>query len=237
MAEKTVQGSDCIIRVKQGTTYLPFVCSKDISLEVSTGAVETTTIGDGQWLDFDYQNLTWVCNLSGVLVMDSTNWTGRDFFDNQTNFLKLDISIEYKDNNNDIYTAVGRVLIERTMFVTNVGQTANSDVSLKGCGALQIFAGVYECNAEVTLVTVNQESPDDNFVSIIVRTSLDTSYLTYSIDGGTELTVGAPIIGVSFNQFIIGYTGADGSHTITITPYCSNDLAGTPLTDYAFMIA
>lgn len=236
MAEKTIQGSDCIIKVYNGTAYVPFVCSKDISLEIATNKIETTTLGGGQWLNFDYQNLSWTITLSGALVMDSDNWHALDWFQAQTNFLKLDVVIEYKDNTNAYYTAIGQVMVDRTMLQTNVGQIGLSDLTLQGCKELQIIAGLYECDAIINSVTLINGTGPEPTGSLAVNTSPDTVYIIYSFDGGATITEATYTDFTTYKLFTIYYTGTFGAHTVTVTPYCSNDLNGTPEIDYPFTI-
>lgn len=231
MAERTIQGSDCIIKVYNGSAFVPFVCSKDISLEISTNKIETTTLGSGQWLNFDYQSLSWSVTLSAALVLDSVaNWSAQDWYNLQTNFLKVDVIIEYKDNLGGYYTAIGQVMVERAAIQSNVGQIALNDLTLQGCKELQIFTGLYVCDAVINSITSNQESPGFYDVIITVNTDETTSYIVYTIDSEPEATNGAGIpSGITIN-FGIAYHGTPGSHSITVTPYCSNGLPGTPST-------
>jgi hypothetical protein len=219
----TIQGSDAVLSFYRDS-WEPFLCSTDVSIQITASKVGVRTRGDGHWKKYTYQDVQFVITLSGLLKFDTINFTGWDALNNQLGFMKLLCRISFDDENGDVRTVQGYVMFETTTFSYNPGALVKSDFQLQGSGKLDVFDGLIPCPSVINSITVNGQEAADGTITATYTYTGDVYQVKYRVDGIGDYIyaladVGLVIPGLSVN-----------SHTIEIIPICPNDYEGTGMT-------
>lgn len=219
-----IKSNDCILTFAlDGENYLPVFCGTGFSLSVNTEIIETTTKGDGQYQDFDYNSLGYTLSITGLGKLDT--YSTFDVLYAQRTYLDVPFKLIFEEGANV------RV-IEGTLIVMSTDLTASADNHLeyshefKGRGPYELRSTLEPCYTSVggayILITSNMPTSSDTRV-IITGTTGDWASFNYVLDGGS-------VVNVPDNDFLIGVLSA-GSHSITITPVCENGVPGVGTTN------
>jgi len=203
--------------------WLPFVCGTDVSIEISCTKIAVRTRGDGHWKKYTYQDSEFTVTLSGLLVFDDENWTGWDMLDNQFNFNHVLARCSFSDEDGNVRTIQGYVMIETSTFSWSAGQLVKDDFQLQGNGKLDMFDGLEPCPTVITSITVDGQENADGIVHISYVYTGEAYQVKYRVDNRgdyiyalADLTIDIP--GLTVN-----------SHTVEIIPVCINGYEGTGL--------
>jgi hypothetical protein len=213
-----VQGRDCIFKSNVLGTYLPVVCCKSFNIRITTGIVETTTQGTGQWESWDYDSLGYVIDLDGIIRTTDTSPVLMDLLSAQVQFVEVGFQALFIDPNGVVRRARGTVIIESTVLAALVGDLGTGQVSLRGSGELILDNGVDPCLASVLFINWDEET---GIVTVTFNPDYPVDHWTYSIDGGAPVTA----VGTTVSTGIVGETGV---HNLVITPYCGASSHNTP---------
>ena len=200
---------------------MPFVCATDVSIEIASTKVPIRTRGDGHWKKYTYQDITFTITLSGLLKFDDGNWTGWDMLDNQFNFSHVLIRCSFLDDQGNIRTVQGYVMIETSTISYSPGQLVKDDFQMQGNGSLIIFDGYIPCDSLITGITVTGQTASDGIVHISYTFTGPAYQVKYRIDdtGDYVYATAGPTIDVP------GLPNAN--HTVEIIPVCQNGYEGT----------
>lgn len=218
----TIQGKDVIFFIKKDGVYVPFVCAKEVGVEVNAEKIPTKTVGDGQWKKYAYQSLSYSVNLTSVLKFDDNNFTGWDFLDNMLQF----VTVEFKMLLTDVISGksrriLGELLIEKSTFTASPTDLVMNDLSLPGTGPLLVQNPANDCFATIVSGHFYQTGTTGRY-QVTNHTGGALSRVDYQVDGGGYLTV-YPTTFI-FDLPLSGLTAGD--HNIEIIPYCINGFAG-----------
>lgn len=203
-----VKGNDVIFLVNNGEDYVPFVCAKDLSIEILSNLVPVTTIGDGEWDRFGYQSFGYSVNLSGVVRFSAADFTVFDMVEQQMNALQIQakiIFVDQEDNNRKLFK--GYLLIERSTVTGNANAFALADFTLRGSGKPLIVG----CDASIGGLSV--EIIDESTIAVHLEDVEGApAMFIYQLDTGFEEESAL----TDFN--IMNIPG--GPHTLTVIPVC-----------------
>lgn len=190
-----------------------------INIECTKVAVRTK--GNGHWKKYTYQDAEFNITLSGLLVFDEANWTGWDNLDNQFNFNHVLCRVSFDDQNGDVRTVQGYIMIESSALKYSAGDVVKDDIQLQGNGKLDMFDGFEPCPTVITAITVDGQEDDDGIVHVSYTYTGEAYQIKYRIDNTgdyiyavADLTLNVP-----------GLTVAP--HIIEIIPVCVNGYEGT----------
>lgn len=218
----TIQGKDVIFYLLVDTTYLPYVCASDITIQVNAEKKSVKTIGDGAWDKFAYQKLSYTITLNGVLKFDTSNYTGWDFINYQMNFITVKFKATFTSGTS-IRSVAGEVMIETSQLTVTPTDLVKESYTLPGTGAMIMFDGTNPCSIISTDLTFTQEAPGSPVQIFSTDTGGTAAQWKYSVDGGGDNYS-------SVNPFFVGVLSV-GSHSFTVTPICSNGYEGTSRTE------
>lgn len=201
--------------------WIPFVCSTDISIAISSDKLAIRTKGDGQWKKYTYQDSTFTVTLSGLLKFDAENWTGWDMIDNQLNFSHILVRCTFDDENGNVRTLQGYVMIEASTLSIAPGALVKNDFALQGNGKLDIFDGLVACPTVITGITVDGQTASDGIVHVSYTYTGSAYQIKYRIDDMGDYAYAVA-------DLVLDIPGlALGSHSIEIIPVCQNGYEGT----------
>jgi hypothetical protein len=204
--------------------WIPFVCSTDVSIAITSDKLQIRTAGDGYWKKFTYQNAAFAITLSGVLKFDAANWTGWDMIDNHLNFSHVLVRCSFDDKNGNIRTIQGYVMIESSTLGFSPGALVKNDFSMQGNGKLDMFDGLVPCPTAITSITVDGQTASDGIVHVSYTYTGDAYQIKYKIDGSGNYLY-------ALADLVLSVPGlALGSHSIEIIPVCVNGYEGSGLT-------
>lgn len=216
----TIQGQDAIVALFKDD-WIPFVCGSNVSIEITCTKVAIRTRGDGHWKKYTYQDAEFSITLSGVLVFDDDNWTGWDMLDQQFNFTHVLCRCSFDDQNGDVRTVQGYVMIEQSTLSFAAGDLVKEDFQIQGNGKLDMFDGFVPCPTVITSITVDGQEASDGIVHVSYTYTGDAYQVKYRIDNTgdyvyvvADLTIDVPGLAI-------------GDHSIEIIPACSNGYEGT----------
>lgn len=134
---------------KADEQYYPFACVEEVSIHIVAGIIETTTVGSGQWDEFEYSKRKgWEANLRGVATLEDNLdncWTQPQVYEAIDGFAKLDLKLFFIDLANRLVTYTCTALLVDLGISATVGdggEMARWDLKLKGSGPL--VAGIVE---------------------------------------------------------------------------------------------
>lgn len=201
-----IRGNDVLFLVDKGNGYVPFVCAKDLSIQITSGLVPVATVNDGEWEKYKYSTLGYTISLSGVVRFSDADLTSFDIMEYQRNFLPLLAKLIFVDQeNNNQRTFKGQLLVESSSLSGNAGAFSLSDFSLRGSGK-PVFVS---CDATIGIVAIQITGLSSISVSLSNIEGFPDHYL-YQLDSGFEIETTQ----TSFN--ILNIPG--GYHTLTVTP-------------------
>lgn len=217
-----IQGKDAVLSFYKNS-FIPVVCSTDISLAITSDTVPTKTKGGGVWKSFNYQALSYEVSLSGLLKFDVANWTGWDMLDNQVNFSQVTFQITFSDDAGNIKSIRGTAVIKTNTTAINIGTLVKQDFVMTGSGSLLIFDGIVPCSAQIQTITVTGQLAADGTVHVAYTYTGTPYQIKYRVDGQGNYVYAAA-------DFVIDIPGLDvGSHSIEIIPVCMNNYEGVGL--------
>lgn len=219
----TIQGKDVIFLIQKNGVYIPFVCAKEVDIEIDADTVPTKTVGDGIWKKFAYQSLSYTITLSSVLVFDDNNFTGWDLLDNMLQFVNLNFKMLFTDPiSGKARRLAGQVIITKSSISATSIDLVMNDISFPGTGPLLVQDPANDCNIVIASGTFFQTGTTGRY-RVTGHSGGTISRVDYRIDDGGYLS-SFPTTFV-FDLPITGLTGGD--HTIDIIPYCINGFPGT----------
>jgi len=183
------------------------------------------TKNDGHWKKFTYQDISFSITLSGVLQFDDVNLSGWDLLDNQIGFTQILCRCSFNDENGNIRTIQGTVMIETSTIGISQGALVKNDFQLQGSGKLDIFDGLIPCPTAITSITVDGQEAADGIVHVSYAYTGEAYQIKYRVDG-----IGDYVYAVAdLTLDIPGLSIAD--HSIEIIPVCVNGYEGTGMTE------
>lgn len=215
-----VHGNDVLFLVNNGTSYVPFVCAKDLTLDVASSLISVVTVGDGHWEKFAHQSIGYTITLTGVAKFDNASVTVFDLMQNQLQFVDVDYKMIFRDQESLNYRTIkGMALVERSSITGNYGQFSQTSFSLKGNGAYIVIT----CDAAIGGLTITQSEDDETLVTFDDIEGDPASYI-YTIDNGFEITT-------TETELNLGEL-TPGPHTILVIPVCASGDRGDEISKY-----
>lgn len=164
-----------------------------------------------------------------MLKFDDDNFTGWDLINNQLGFSSVLVRCSFDDENGDVRTVQGYVIIEKSALTFAPGQLVKNDFTLQGNGKLDIFDGLIPCPTVISTITVDGQEDEDGVVRVNYTYTGDIYQVKYLVDN-------AGVYGYALAGATIDVTGLSvGDHTISVTPLCVNGYEGTGA-DQAFVV-
>jgi hypothetical protein len=210
--------------------WLPFVCSTDVSISMDSTILPIRTVGDGHWKKVTYQDASYSLSLAGTLMYDPTNWTGFDFSDNWLSFFDMRFRLAFTDEQGDIKSYQGYVVISNQTLSYNPGSVVKTSLTLPGNGELQIFDGLIPCPSTITGITVAGQTGGSGIVTITYTYTGAPYQVKYRIDG-----VGNYIYALVGTSLVIPGLSL-GNHSVEIIPVCQNGYEADDGTSQAFQV-
>jgi hypothetical protein len=213
-----IQGRDVLLLIYNSTDYVPYLCSKDVSISTSSSFVQVTTVGDGKWKKFEEQDREYSVTLSGVATFTPTAQIGDavntfDLVTYQINGTQIRFKMIFIDEEHQNLKLIrGYFYIETSNLAASVGQPLMTDFSFKGSGAYTLF------DCDVTFETLTAIVTGNSVSVTIGGIDGTVSSWKYSLDGATEATT-------TSNPFTIGSLST-GAHSVTVTAICPSGLRG-----------
>lgn len=163
-------------------------------------------------------------------MYDLTNWTGFDFADNWLNFLDMRFRLVLTDEQGDIKSFQGYVIISNQTISYNPGSITKTSLSLKGNGELQIFDGLIPCPATISTITVSGQTGGSGIVTITYTYTGAPYQVKYRIDG-----TGSYIYALVGTSLVIPGLSL-GNHSVEIIPVCQNGYEADNGVSQAFQV-
>jgi len=149
--------------------------------------------------------------------------------ENQLNFFHVLVRCSFDDENGNVRTVQGYVMIESSALSYSPGTVVKNDFSMQGNGKLDMFDGLIPCPTVVTSITVDGQTADDGIVHVSYTYTGVAYQIKYRIDGTGDYAYAVA-------DLVLDIPGLSvGSHSIEIIPVCQNGYEGTG-EDQDFMV-
>lgn len=179
------------------------------------------TRGDGQWKKYTYQDVNFSITLAGLLKFDDENFSGWEMLNNQLGFATLLCRISFEDDDDNIMTVQGEVMIETSTLGIAQGNLVKNDFQLQGNGSLIVFEGLVPCPTVVTAITVNGQEATDGTISVTYVYTGEAYQIMYRIDN-----TGDYVYALADETLTVPGLSV-GQHSVEIIPVCVNGYQGT----------
>lgn len=219
MPQNTISGRDAVLYFFKND-WLEYFCSTDISLTITASTVPVKGPGDGVWQSFDYQDLTYSINLSGVLKFDSANFDGFDLIDNVLNFTTVPYKISFTDDAANIKSFEGNVLINSTVLSWSSSDFVKDDFTLIGNGKIKYYDGLIACPTSIDTLSISGQTGGSGTVGITYTYTGPVYQVKYRIDGKGNYSNALLGAAISIASLPVG------AHTIEMIPICLNKYEG-----------
>lgn len=216
-----IKSNECVLTFAlDGENYFPVYCGTGFALTVNTEIIETTTKGDGQYQDFDYNSLSYSLTIDGLGKLDT--YSTFDVLYAQRTFMDLPFRLIFQEGDS-VQVIEGTVMVLSTDLTVTADEHMNYSHEFRGRGPYEIRNTIEPCPsvvlAENVIVTTN---PFTGAVQVEITSSSGAVSFNWSIDGG-------PPNNAAGTTFLAGSYDA-GDHSITVTPVCANGEEGTGAT-------
>lgn len=233
-----ILGKDVIIQFYKGGSYFNYGCAAEVEAQFSMETKSVKTVGDGIWKRQRGQSLGLQIELSGIIQDDGDIPVAFDLLDYFKNMTDIQYRLLFYDN-------VGlKKVIEGFALPINVNLGGGSEghatgsITLLGNGDPD---NIYTppdpddppaaCQAAIATAHTGPSFPSSGIwmkIDSMVAGSATIMRWDYALDGGGTQT--AFTDGNIPTQWRLPNSAGLGTHTIVITPICSNGFSGTPFT-------
>jgi hypothetical protein len=214
-----INSNDCILTFAlDGENYNPVYCGTGFAITVDTEIVETTTKGDGQYQDFDYNTLSYSLTIDGLGKLDTYNTF--DVLFAQRTYMDVPFRLICEEGES-VIVIEGIVIVSSTDLTVNADQFLSYSHQFRGRGAYEIRDTIEPCYTDISsaYILIGSNEPTSSDTTVIITSIVGTAAsFDWSVDGGA-------VSNSTSNDFLIGVL-SPGSHSITITPICENGVSG-----------
>lgn len=144
--------------------------------------------------------------------------------DNILNFNHILMRCSFDDENGDVRTVQGYVMVENGTLGISQGALAKNDFSLQGNGKLDVFDGLVPCPTVINSITVFGQEDADGIVHVSYTYTGEAYQVKYRVDNTGDYVYALADLSIDIPGLSIA------SHTIEIIPVCVNGYEGTGLT-------
>lgn len=220
-----VQGKNCVLQFDQSGAYATYGCAKEFTLETTSHTKKVRTVGDGKWGKSRLQSLDYVLSFASLIKLtDAATPKTFDTYWAQINGTHLRFQLIYQEMDTLVMKVIrGTALPSQSTITASATGFANCSFTLEGFGAPELLDATTTCTAAIGTVTITGAAGNKQ-ADLSGVTGSPFRY-DYTIDGGTTIytAFGEPFLIASPGQVA-------GSHTLVITPLCTNGFGGTPKT-------
>jgi hypothetical protein len=216
-----VQGSNAVLSFyKNG--FLPFVCASTVNIGIDAAELPVRTIKTGAWKKVTYGQKSYAITLSGVLVYDSSNFSGWDMMDNLMTYAHVTFLLSFTHQDGTIKSLQGTAMVKKTSLAVKTGDVVKNDFELSGSGDLMYFNGLVPCPSAILTVTVGGQTAGDGIARITYTYNGPLYQVKYRVDAignwgyasvGTEIDIANLSL---------------GTHSVELVPVCANGYEGAP---------
>lgn len=215
-----VQGIDAVLSFKK-ETFVPFLCSSEVTLEINTTTQSVKTVGDGIWDKQKALQNSYTLTFSGLIKFDDTNFVGWDVITSQIGWVDLEFLMSYTDDAGNIKSFSGFVVVQKSTLGANTGQLVKDDFEMVGNGALKFFDGLIPCPTAITALAATDATEPSGNIEFTYTYTGAVYQVKYRLDDigpwGYALATGS----FTINSIPVG------AHTLQVIPICSNNYEGT----------
>jgi predicted secreted protein len=191
----TVNGKNVILYIYDNGGWRMYACARSCSLQVTASTVEISTTGSGNWASFEPQKLSFSGSCDGVVNLQQAGLlTLADLRAKQIAFTKLLINFERTDEDGNVYTDQGTVIITGSSDTGSINDVATFNIDFIGTGALtQIFTPT---PLELSAVTRYQATSAGGETTINIPSLANKDILSVVKDGIGNcliITSGVPV--------------------------------------------
>lgn len=218
--EGLIQGTDAVLSFYKND-WLPFLCSSDITVAITANKVAVRAAGDGSWKKYAYQDAEYAITLSGLLKFDEDNFTGWDLLANQMNFVNVMFRCSFDDENGNVRSMEGTVIVETSTLSISIGALVKNDFNLTGNGKLTVFDGLIPCPTIITGITVDGQEDSDGIVHVSYTYTGEAYQVKWRVDNTGDYTYTIADLTIDIPGLTVN------GHSIEIIPICVNGFEGT----------
>lgn len=213
-----IEAQDVIIQFFKDGDYYDFACATDFSIETTTDTKETRGPGQGFHRYIRGQRLSYRVNMSGLVVLPTTEPTTFWLLNFQLQMLHVGWRAVWIDKTTGLKMNVyGLVLISQNVLAAASQGFSTSDFSMEGHGPYTIATSTDVCEATIESISVNS---GEGFVDInFTNVSAYVERLDYTVNGGGRESI-----------FLTGTSGtiplgdlAPGTYTVVVIPICPDN--------------
>lgn len=142
--------------------------------------------------------------------------------DNHLNLTHVLVRCSFDDQNGNVKTIQGYVMIESSTVGISPGALVKNDFSMQGNGKMDMFDGFVPCPTVITSITIGGQTAPDGIVHVTYAYAGSAYQIKYRLDG-----VGDYAYALADQQLDIPGLAIGSNHSIEIIPVCSNGYEGT----------
>lgn len=140
--------------------------------------------------------------------------------DAQQNFSHVLARCSFNDENGNIRTMQGYIMIETSTVSYAPGMLVKEDFQLQGNGKLDIFDGLVPCPSAMTAINFTGLTASDGIVHVTYTYTGSIYQVKWRVDATGDYIY-------SIADIALDIPSALGAHTIEIIPVCTNGYEGT----------
>jgi hypothetical protein len=140
MAQRAIEGQNVLLRAKLGGDYIPFACATSVDFYYDTELIEKATVGMYGFKSWISGMGEWGMTLNTVTYVQPTteSYTVFDTLLDSLRKIGLFIELSFEDNDGNLKTITGHVLIPHTGITSPVDGFSEDTIEFKGDGAFAI---------------------------------------------------------------------------------------------------
>lgn len=172
-----VTGENAVLYEYVSGDWIPYACSRSISIEFTTDMLETSVSGSGAWATFLPTKNSWTASMEGVVYLEESGKLSiADLHTKQFNQTKIQLKFQRTDEGGNVYSNIGYAYITSSSDTGSFNDMDTFSVSFRGTGDI---AQVFDPSVIVDKYRVH-------ISSVLVCTSFPvTLYSTDTLQTGT----------------------------------------------------
>jgi hypothetical protein len=187
-----VRGEAVLLSFYNGTSYVPFACTRSITINLQSEFIGISTVGSGDWKEKQIVALDWNFNFEGIIYLAVDGYYDTsNIIDLWINKTAIQVQFFTSDGTNSILLQ-GNALIISVAQTGSVNNVASVNVSGEGTGALTSSTNFEIIEVEEDTPGVNQTTLTFSYDSVPGATGYTIKIIDHTLATETNDTQGEP---------------------------------------------
>jgi predicted secreted protein len=187
-----IRGEAVLLNFWNGSEYVPFACTRSITINLQSEFIGISTVGSGDWKEKQIVALDWNFSFEGIFYLATSGYYDTtNIIDLWINKTSVQIQFYISDGTTSLLMT-GTAIITSVSMTGSVNNVASVNVSGEGTGALTSSTNFEIIEVEEDTPGVNQTTLTFSYDSVPGATGYTIKIIDHTLGTETNDTQGEP---------------------------------------------